>query len=169
MKRVLIGLLIFTLLFPLCACSEEEPEIQSPVNFYYRRKDVVFEGSVSVIAPEVREALGHENDLSYLLGLYLAGPSTKDMQNTFPYGTRLVSVTIKEERATITVTSHMANLKGIDLTIACACITQTVMELTDAKSVEVKASSATLNGLESIIMDKESLLLLDDSAMDPAN
>ena len=168
MKKLLILLLIIAVLASICGCVEEEPEIQVPVNFYYRRTQVTFEDSNGVIAPEVREAQGHENDLSYLLDLYLSGPNGEDMERTFPYGTKLVSISVSEERTTVTVTSHFANLNNVDLTIACACITKTVMELTNTGSVEIKAHGTMLNGADSVIMDNENVLLLDDSAMDPA-
>ena len=90
------------------------------------------------------------------------------MEKTFPYGTKLVSISVSEERTTVTVTSHFANLNNVDLTIACACITKTVMELTNTGSVEIMAHGTMLNGADSVIMDNENVLLLDDSAMDPA-
>ena len=44
----------------------------------------------------------------------------------------------------------------------------TVMELTGTQKVEIKADRALLNDAESIIMDLDSLLMLDESAIDPA-
>ena len=44
----------------------------------------------------------------------------------------------------------------------------TLMELTGTQLVEIKADRALLNDAESIIMNMDSLLMLDDSAMDPA-
>ena len=42
------------------------------------------------------------------------------------------------------------------------------MELTNTSSVEIKAHGTMLNGADSVIMDNKNVLLLDDSAMDPA-
>lgn len=168
MKKFLIVVLAVVMLLPIFGCAEKEPEIVSPVTYYYRRNEISFESETGIIAPETREAQSHENDLTYLLNQYFDGPNDKALQRTFPLGTQLVSISVSAQHTVILVSGHLANLKGIDLTIACTCITMTVMELTGTNKVEIKADRALLNDAESIIMDLDSLLMLDDSAMDPA-
>lgn len=168
MKHFLAWILIFTTILCVCGCAQKEPEIQSPVTFYYRRSEVSFEDSTGVIVEETQEASGHENDLSELMKQYFRGPVSSDMHYTFPNGTDLISLRLQNDQAYVLVTNHLADAKGLDLTIACACITMTVMELTGAKSVEIKAERALLNDAESIVMDAETLLMLDDTAMDTA-
>ena len=168
MKKFFVWILAFAMLFPLLGCAEDAPEIIDPITYYYRRAEVSFESKTGIVAPEVRESQGHENDLNYLLNQYFSGPNDKALQRTFPLGTQLVSISVSSQHTVILVSGHLANLKGIDLTIACACITMTLMELTGTQLVEIKADRALLNDAESIIMDMDSLLMLDDSAMDPA-
>ena len=168
MKKILIVVLAVAMLLPIFGCAEEEPEIVVPVTYYYRRAVISFESKTGIVAPEARESQGHENDLTYLLNQYFNGPNDKDLHRTFPLGTQLVSISVSPQHTLITVSGHLASLKGIDLTIACTCITMTVMELTGTQKVEIKADRALLNDAESIIMDLDSLLMLDESAIDPA-
>ena len=168
MKKFLIVVLAVAMLLPIFGCSEEEPEIVSPVTYFYRRSEISFESETGIVASEARESAGHENDLTYLLNQYFDGPNDKALQRTFPLGTQLISISVSAQHTIITVSGHLSSLKGIDLTIACACITMTVMELTGTSKVEIKADRALLNDAESIIMDLDTLLMLDDSAMDPA-
>lgn len=168
MRNIWAAILIFALLGSFCGCTKSEPEMQSPVTFYYRRSHILYEGIHGVVAPEIQEANSSKNDVNALLEQYFQGPISADMHTTFPGGTKLLSITIQNELAHVLVTSHFSNLKGMDLTIACACITMTVMELTGVEAVEIKADRVLLNDAESIIMDRETLLLLDDTVVVPA-
>lgn len=169
MKKFLSFLLAIALCLPLLACAKESVRIQEPVSFYYRRRELAYGEENSVILSENREAAGYSSAPDHLLKEYLAGPISEDLTQTFPYGTTLIHYTADSTKATITVSSHLANLSGMDLTIACACLTLTVMELLDVEIVEIRAKDALLNDAESIILDRESLLFLDDSATKPAD
>ena len=169
MKRFLSFLLIIALCLPLLACAKEAVRIQEPVSFYYRRQDLAYGEENSVILSEMREAAGRLNAPEYLLQEYLAGPISEGLAHTFSNGTTLVHYVCDSTKATLTLSSHIANLSGMDLTIACACLTLTVMELLDVETVEIRAEDALLNDAEAIIMDRESLLFLDDSAIKPAD
>lgn len=168
MKRLFVLLLITALCSPLLGCAKETAHIQEPVSFYYRRKTLAYGEENSVILSENRESVGHQNSPEYLLKEYLAGPISDNLARTFPPRTTLVQLTVDNSKATIILSSHIANLTGMDLTIACACLTLTTMELTGAETVEIRAKDALLDDAESIIMDRECLLFLDDSATKPA-
>ena len=168
MKRILAIILVFILCLSIASCAKDEVTIENPVSFYYRRSELSYEGNSGVIMQEIRESGGSEQSIITLLSLYFQGPVATGMDRTFPYGTQPISLQIQDNRAYITTTSHFANLKGIDLSIACACITMTLIELTGVSSVEIKADRSLLNDAESIIMDKETLLLLDDAVLDAA-
>lgn len=169
MKRWLPLFLILALCFAIVGCAEKAPQIQAPVTFYYRQNELSFGDASSVVASEERESLGHEGDVIYLLNQYLQGPVSENLDRTFPSGTKLISFSMEQEKAFMLVSRHLSGLSGIDLTIACACITRTTMELTGAKTVEIRADGSLLNDMESIIMDESCLLLLDDGAIKPAD
>ena len=163
MKRLFAVLLCICTFLSLLGCSQKE-EIQKPVTFYYRRANITYEGSDGVVSTEQRESAGHEKDIPYLLGEYLDGPRSSELAQTFPDGMFVVSIQYADNMAKIIFSFHLAELRGIDLTVACACITMTVIELTGVDSVQISAAGALLDDYQSITMDRSCLFLLDGSA-----
>ena len=164
MKRYTALLLILALFLCLTACAREDNTIREPVSFYYRRAELTYGSSDSVILSESSDAAGHTDDLIWLLGEYLKGPQSENLLQTFPSGTTLVSLTVEEGTATIVLSVQFGRLTGMDLTVACACLTKTVLGLTDAETVVIQAVNTDLDGAQQIVMDESSLLMLDESA-----
>lgn len=156
MKRFLIILLILCLTLSGCGIFSER--ITEPVTFYYLKAEYQFGQNSSVIVTEQREAAGHRDDLSYLLALYLMGPSEEEHVTPLPAGTRFIK--LKQENAVVSMELSEAShaLSDIDFSLACACIAMTCLDITDAKSVSITSADRT------ITMTRESLMLLDDSA-----
>lgn len=168
MKKLLCILLVLCML-PLYGCAQPEVPIENPVFFYYRQKTVTYDDENGVIAKELRDAGARLDDISYLLEQYLQGPESETLLRTFPRGSR-VSLRVQEDTAVIVVNRNFATLTGIDLSLACACLTLTVCELTGTEYALIQGQDALLDGNQSIHMSKNSILLLDSSniAVDPA-
>ena len=167
MKRVISILLIFVLAFSLAACVyEEEPELVDPVNFYYLRvqdPENLYHGTAdSVVLAEQREAFGVRDFLTVLLERYLSGPTSEGLVSPFPAGTKLKAWELSGNMLTLTLSNEIAQLSGMDLTLACACLTVTCLELTDAEAVQIRAESATFGSKASITMTRNDLVLLDE-------
>lgn len=160
MKKVLCLILALVCLITI-GCNRPEEKIQVPVNFYYRRTQISYGASDSVIAAAAAESVGYENDPVGLLNLYLMQSAPEGFTNTFPTGTKINSLTVNDGTAELIVTSALNQLSGLDLTIACACLTLTTLELTGSVSVCIRPASGDLGGAESITMDESCLLLLD--------
>ena len=161
MKRILSLALVvlLCLIFPGCSGETEKP--RQPVNFYYRRAELTYGSVDSLIAPVEAEAAGYEDDTVDLLNTYLRGVGGAGFEPTFPVGTKLLSMGILDGTAHLQVTSSLARISGIDLTVACACLSLTVMELTGAQAVCITAANETLDGNPSVTMTMDTLLLLD--------
>ena len=168
MKKLLCILLVLCML-PLFGCAQPEDPIENPVFFYYRQKNLTYDNETSVIAKELRDAGARLDDFSYLLEQYLQGPESETLLRTFPRGSR-VSFRVQEDTAVIVVNRNFATLTGIDLTLACACLTLTVCELTGTEHALIQGQDMLLDGNQSISMSRSSILLLDSSniAVDPA-
>lgn len=164
MKRTISVLLLLCLLLPVFGCTNAADNPKDPVSFYYRQQKLTYSDESSVIAPEAREAAGHKEDIPYLLAEYLKGPKAEAFLRTFPQQTRLISFRANKATAEIALSEHFASLTGMDLTIACACLTMTVIELTGVETVKISAENAMLNNAPQITMDKTCLLLIDSSA-----
>lgn len=162
MKRFVCLILVIATIIGATACASSNPEY--PGNFYYRRPEIYyFGGSDGVVAPEERDLADIHDDLDAMLVTYFAGPVSSDLESPFPRDTAPIDWNMNNTRLTINLNEEFSQLSGIDLTIACACIAKTFLELTEATSVCIRADGAMLNGSDSIVISENSLSLTDNS------
>lgn len=166
MKRYFSLIIVLSLLFCMCACGETNTDIQAPVHFYYHTivndTDISnSDGFDSTIAAEIREGADYTAD--ELLALYVSGPQSTGLFNPFPDDLTIISTELQGSRLCITLSTEFSQLGGIDLTLACSCLASTAFELYGCSSVEIIANRAQLDGKTSIIVDKEDIILIDDS------
>lgn len=161
MKRLICFILTALLLFSLFGCAQKHDSIEIPAQFYYRNATVSYNSEQAVLRAEVREVAGCE--LTDIITLYLQGPETDDCISPFPTGVTVQTAELDGSRLRIMLNTPFDSLTGIELTLGCACLSKTMMELTQCTSVEISVPDATLNGSTSVIMDEQSLLLLDSS------
>lgn len=155
MKR-LTALLIALSLF-LSGCGVFGERIKEPVTFYYVRSEYA-EDMTDVIASEEREASGHLGDLSYLLALYLMGPSSEELVSPIPLGTRFASVEQVGSTISLNMKGTANSLTDAEFTLMCACLTLTCLDMTTADEVTITCEE------RSVTMTRDSLTLTDNSA-----
>ncbi len=170
MKRMIAIALLFLALPCLCACSQEK-DLVYPISYHYLRAPLpngqIEHGSAdSLIGTEIREGDGYQQNPSLLLDVYLHGPLDRNFRTPFPVGTALRQLTVQDAKATVVLSQQFANLTGVDLSLACGCLTLTVMDLTGAESVTIISHGALLDGKESITMDRTNLILVDNTTPD---
>ena len=158
MKR-LIAYLLCILLLVGCAT----PQLRSPGTFYYPSADTTYHGSNGVIASEQRELFGIHDDLDALLALYLEGPLAPGLIAPLPPDTQLLKYTLFESVLTLRFNQSLAELSGIELTVAAGCLARTFLPLTGAKQLILTADGALLNGNTALNVALEDLYLRDDS------
>ena len=167
MKQGIAIMLLLLLPFGLWGCAKE-PELTAPVSFYYLRAplpngEVIHGTTDSVILADIRESAGRETDYDYLLKLYLTGPQINKYQNPFPRSTFLTGFSLENGTATLVLTDNFAKLAGIDLSLACGCLTMTVLEMTGAEQVIIRVENELLGGKDQLVFDRNSFLLFDDT------
>lgn len=167
MKQWIILLLLLASIPTLPGCQQEAPELKDPVTFYYQRQNLTYNSSDGVIAGETRDADGHAHEPAYLLNVYLSGPLSPEFVSPFPSKVRLLALEIQETNAILTLNRRFSELTGLDLTIACACLTMTTISLTGVETVTIQADSAMLDSARQITMDTNCFLLLDGSTAAP--
>ena len=150
MKRLVCILLILTLL--LCGCRKDDK-----VKFYYCPADSLSGAQDSLFTSEVRTVTGYTDDLYFLISLYLSGPLDQDLVSPFPEGTELELIAADLPDITVQLKDLPQNMTDSEYSIACACLSMTVMELTDAESVTV------VSGKRSVTMKASTLVLSDES------
>lgn len=159
MKKIRYIAAALCLLLSLSACSYNG----DTVRFYY-----LHNSEWSYIAPtdnfyttELRDVSGHTEDLRYLLNLYLRGPLDDTMRCPFPEGTRLVQLESHAQRLYIELSEEFAQLRDIDLTNACACISLTCFQLSDANQITILTPATDTSSAVEVTMRRSSLTLSD--------
>ena len=155
MKRTLCLVLALCLILPGCAVSKER--LREPVTFYYPRRQYQYGAEDGVISSEQREAAGHRDDLSYLLALYLIGPSDEALVSPLPWGTRILKTTQNGTTVTLKLSDTTPAMTDTEFSLACACLTLTCLSVTDAQAVKITSGS------RSVTMSRDNLTLFDDS------
>lgn len=158
MKRFAALLLTAVLLLTGCSFFSES---QQPVLFYYQQAEYQLGQSDGAIAVEERDGTGHITDIEYLLRLYLTGPHSEALTSPFPADVQLTSVRTSQDRITVKLSGTPETTQDALKTLACACLTLTCLDATEAESVMI------LWGDEHITMDRSCLTLFDDSAPIP--
>ena len=154
MKRLTVLLLILCLF--LSGCEILGDRIKEPVTFYYIRPGYQ-DDMTEVIASEEREASGHRHDLSYLLALYLMGPTDEELNSPVPPGTRILVDTQDKDSIILNMADTSKTLTDAEFSLACDCLTLTCLELTEAEEVTVNSAD------RSVTMSRDNLTLFDNS------
>ena len=142
MKRTFLLLFLAALLLNLCSCSQTEfnsPVYQDPVSFYYPRTEYLYGSSDGAITYEIREAAGHRSDPKYLLTLYLQGPRDQSLSSAFPKTIMLTDVTVDGSTMTVTLSSDVALLDELELSIAYTCLAQTCVSIADVDTIIIES------------------------------
>lgn len=157
MKRSL-GVCLLLCLF-LCGCGMER--MKEPVTFYYLKSNYEYFSCNGVIDREEREAAGHREDLSYLLALYLMGPTEEELRSPLPRGVWILAAAQEARQITIQLSDTLENMSDLDYSLACACLSMTCLDMTDAERVTI------ISGDRSVTMGWDTLTLYDGSETAP--
>ncbi len=167
MRRILTLLLLAALLISLAGCRS--PLQDNQVEFYYRRVSDSFSFGApdAVIAPETRSFTNSSGDLTYLLSIYLQGPQDPQLRAPFPVRTTLLSSQLEADVLTLTLDQTFARLEGMDLTIACACLSQTCFGITPANQICIRAEAPGDQNPISVTISRDQLLFEDTTELIP--
>lgn len=150
MKR-LTALFLAALL--LAGCAPRPPEGHS-VTFYYPRKNYITSVNEGVMGQELRDAA--EEDLEYLLRLYLLGPLDEGLITLYPQNTRLLEVKPSGTTLIITLSDTGNRMTSAAFTLAGACLAQTFFG--DYTAITIRS------GDRDVTFRPGSLVLEDESA-----
>ena len=162
MRRLFCVFLSLLLCFGLFGCKKEEAPLLAPVEFFYLHSTFSYTNTDTVMGSELRESAGHEEDLIYLLNLYLQGPQSEALAQIFPKGCSTVSCAQKNSAVTIVLSDAFATLSGMELTTACVCLAKTLTGLTGVETVVIQAETQLLDGKKNITIQDGAPILLDD-------
>lgn len=160
MKHLSWIMLVLLLASVLSGCTRADNP-KTPLKFYYPNLDISYGTENAFLAHEIRE--GEGKTISDSIGEFLRGPKDSAFENPFPKGTKLLHFEQTERSVQIVVSDDYAAMTGLDLSIANACLTLTVLELADADSLTLRCETAVIDGQQSISLTRDSILLFDSS------
>ena len=97
-----------------------------------------------------------------MLSLYFQGPSDPELESPFPVGCKVLEFQERDGQLTLTLSRMITAKNDMDLTIACACLAKTCMELTGANTIQVESHDQEGKVLFTRIFTKDNLLLADN-------
>lgn len=160
MRRVLTILYVITLIFCLLGCDNTTADFIEPVDVFYCVSPITYDTIDGVFGREAREFFGWEGNLHDFLNDYLTGPKNSRLVSPFPLGGRVLDFKQNESTIKLVLNVHFSRLAPNELTLACACISMTLFELTNAESVDMQIDGVGEENL-TIIMTRSNLHLSD--------
>ena len=164
MKKIAL-LLCLCLLLSLLGCAERQDQPEIPVQFFYPRHtaDILYEGDDGVITYELREAAGNENNYSYLLNLYLRGPTVQPLRNPFPKASSVIAFEPYQDQVTLILSDSFAQLSGMELTLAGTCLLKTLNAMLGTQVLYLRTQTQPLDNSDFLVFRMDDLLLTDDT------
>lgn len=142
--------LISVLLF-LCACNRQTQGVPSgSVRFYYLQNEIAYNSADSVVSYETKQP--SKLTPEELISQYLHGPTKKNLVSPFPAELKLISITQDYDNIKIVLSDELTALSGLELTLACSCLTKTLQGILPAESYEISSTGGKLNGKSSILI-----------------
>ena len=132
MKRVLTLMLALCLIFSGCGAQKTNGQ-GNQVLFYYEQRGASELTADSMIASESRNT--YAGALGPVLELYFRGPKQDSLISPFPDGTEVISVSQENGTTELTLSNAFYSLQGVNLAVACACLTQTVCAYTGERTM----------------------------------
>ena len=160
MKKILYIVLSILLMSTLVSCSEQTPADMKDVAFYYLKNEPEY-GSESPVISKVVRSVPAGDSYESIMKLFLNGPITYDCVSPFPGGTELIEMYTEGNRATLVISPHLSTLSPSAQTLACACLTRTVIELTGVLTVHIRIENGLINGEETAVFNIGSFSYID--------
>lgn len=129
------------------------------VTFYYARSEFQYGSPEGAIGSEQRNISGHEDDLNYLLALYLEGPLDKSLRSPLPgkHYVRILDLDQRGDALHIKLSDLSSVMTDSQFTLAAACLTRTCMGIHNVQAVQIDS------GVRSIRMNHANLQFYDES------
>lgn len=161
MKRIILLTLLTAILISLFACTTNTMHKGSVV-FYYIKNEKDFDGKTPIMTPYYPQIDHNTNGYAEILNVYFNGPTNYNCQSPFPAGTTIEDINITRSKAHLMLSPQFATISGIDSTVACACLTKTVIELTGVNTVQIRVKGAQLEGKDYLTFNQSSFTYQDD-------
>lgn len=162
MKRGLCLLSVLILLLSLLGCSAQNKTPAGGVAFYYQQSAIQPAQSGSIISKDMHILSDPDSNYTSILNTYLQGPISDPLHRIFPTGIVLSRLNVEKKNTDVVLGGSFSSLKGMELTIFCACLTLTVCDLTGTQQVSIYYETDYPESDPAVVMRPEEIVLLDD-------
>lgn len=167
MRKIICSVVIVLLIFILAACNSAQTNLDNAVLFYYAHNDIVYGVESGVITSTFVNTDAASDDYITLLKLYFNGPTNYDCISPFPAGTTMEEFSFDNNKVQIVLSPHMATITDSELTVALACLTRTVLEMTSASTLQIEIMNNKIWGEDHVTFSLNSFEYYDD--VEPVN
>ena len=162
MRRTLCAIVTLTILFCLMGCTRQEITFEKPVEVFFCQKDIAYNTDNGVIVSETWEYSNWEEKPRDFLNFYLSGTQDPDLTSPFPLGGWIIKLEQTDNLANLLVNTVFSRLSPSELTLCCACLSMTVMELMDVDTVNIQIDG-TGQEVPAITMTRDNLSFADNA------
>lgn len=153
MKKRILCLLLLTLLI-LSACGNASEEEPSSLYFYYPRQTVSHSGDTVLCT--IGSTLDPASiDVQTLLSQYLSAQPPAEGLPVLPAGWELSSMHVHGD--TVHLSFHGAVVSQMESSVACVCLTRTLLQLPPVRSVNIQCPGNS----EAVTLTLNDVLLVD--------
>lgn len=156
MRTRVLSCVLAAVLCLLCACRGSGADTSSQLQLYYVDTS---QGTGSALGGQIWAHQG-ETGVGELLDALMRGPTAEDLRSPIPGSTTVRAWWIeKEGLLRIDLSEHYGDLTGIELTLADYCITLTMCQLEEVRSVQITVVGRELSYRPHQILTPEQAML----------
>ena len=140
-KFFLISGCVLAAVILIAVAASPREELSGNVTFYYVRSEFAYGTEYGAIGSELREVGGHEEDLNYLLALYLEGPLSAGLRSPLPgkASVQILDLSQKGDALHIRLSDLSSVMTDSQFSIACACLTKTCLGIHHVQAVQIES------------------------------
>ncbi len=160
MKRFLSFICIAAALFCQFGCTNQAEKLKNPVDVFYCTSPIKYNSFEGVFAREQRDFAGWSGNLQGFLNEYVTGPTSNGLTSPFPLNGQILTLEHEGTAISLLLSIHFSKLSPNELTLACACLSMTLFQLSNADRVSFQIDGAN-EDRTIITMTRENLCLMD--------
>lgn len=169
MRKTICITMAVCLLSLFTGCTNTASTPNDSVVFYYIHNDLEYGTDSGVVTSTVVEEIEVGTDYYALLEKYFNGPTNYDCISPFPAGITLEELNVDNNKAQLLLSPHMATLSGASMTVALACLTRTVVELTGVSTVQIEIQNNQILGADSLTLSVNKFAYCDTVTLNDAS
>ncbi len=155
-------ILCLVIVFALFGCTNKSA-FTAPATFYYCTETIDHLNGHEVFGKEEREGASYANNLIGLLNEYFEGPESDTLYNPFPEGSKITDLKREGNVLTLHLSEQFDRLPLEKLSLAIACLVQTVFENTSVPVVLLIPNGTFIDGSTYKTFTKDSFLFSDEN------